>query len=69
MALKTLPKAWRSSVASLDAGVSVGGPTVERSKGSEEASLFGTSRTGTGGPAASSLDIQCVHLADVAGLR
>lgn len=47
MALKTLPKAWRSSVASLDAGVSLGGPTVERSKGSEEAALFGTSRTGT----------------------
>lgn len=55
MPSKTLPEAWLSSVATLDAGVSVGGPTVGRSKGCEEAAPFGTSRTGTGGPAANNL--------------
>lgn len=52
---KTLPEAWPSSVASLDAGVSVGSPTVGSSKGSEEAAPSWTLGTGTGGPAADSL--------------
>lgn len=55
MPSKTLPEAWLSSVATLDAEVSLGVPTVGRSKGSEKAASSGTSRTGTGGPAANNL--------------
>lgn len=55
MAIKTLPEAWLPSIASLNAGLSVGVSTVGRSKGSEEAAPSETSRTGTGGPAAYSL--------------
>ena len=51
MAIKTLPEAWLSPIASLNAGQSVGGSTVGRPKGSKETAPSRTSRTGTGGPA------------------
>lgn len=45
-----------SPIANLNAGQSIGGPTVERPSSREEAA---PPRTWTGGPAAYSLTVQC----------